>query len=433
MQTLRGLGVSLLAVVAAACSASSGPAGEAVGDTGGSGGTNSIPGTGGTTTIPGTGGSGGTGAVITGTGGSSGSSGDICGETSSKGMLVREPVDIIVVLDNSGSMAEEMGAAEANINVNFAQILADNFVDYRVILLSRHRVEDRTASEQASTSICVAAPLSGLAACPAPLPVLSERFYQYNKKVESHDSFDDILNWWDTEDRGDDKALAPNGWGPWLRPDAKKVFVEMTDDDEDMTADAFMDALTTLSPENFGTPDAPKFTFHSIVGVDEKANPTDAYLPDEPVQTTVCNGNGAVIENPGVNYQNLSIATGGLRFPLCQFPGYDAVFRRIAEDVIVTSSIDCSFPIPAPPAGTELQRDKIAVGYAPGDGSAPTEYLQASSCDLCEPDAFCIPDSQDTIQLCDQTCDAVQARLADDPLGSVNVLFKCETTIIPPH
>jgi len=426
MQTLRGFGVPILVLAAAACSASSGPVGEAVGENGGSSGTSSIPGSGGTSSIPG---SGGTGAIITaGNAGSGGSSGDTCGVTSAMGHLVKEPVDIIVILDNSGSMEEEMGAAEENINVNFAQILDTNSVDYRVILLSRHRDGPR-GSEEENTSICVSQPLSGLATCPGPDPVFSDRFFQYSDKVESHDSFDNILLWYDLVD-DDDDSLAPNGWGPWLRAGAKKVFVEMTDDNEDtMTAAAFTEALTAKSPENFGTPDEPNFTFHSIVGVDEKANPTEAYLPTEPVQMAVCNGNGAVIENPGVTYQDLSIATGGLRFPLCQFPGYDAVFRRIAEDVVVTSSIDCSFPIPAPPAGTELDLGKVAVSYKPGDGTDPVEFGQVLDPADCQENAFHISEDMTTIELCDEACSALQ----EDPFAMVDVLFKCESTIIPPR
>ena len=39
----------------------------------------------------------------------------------SRAMLVKEPIDIIVVLDNSGSMDEELDSVERNINVNFAR------------------------------------------------------------------------------------------------------------------------------------------------------------------------------------------------------------------------------------------------------------------------------------------------------------------------
>src|SRR5262245_17948500 len=135
MQTLHRAGLSVLAVLSTfACSASSGPAGRAVGEE--NGGSSSIPGSGGTTSTSGTGGAmptSGTGGAIP-TSGSGGSSGDVCAAVSVMGRLVKEPVDVIVILDNSGSMEDEMEAAERNINVNFAQILDTNSVDYRVIL-----------------------------------------------------------------------------------------------------------------------------------------------------------------------------------------------------------------------------------------------------------------------------------------------------------
>jgi len=108
----------------------------------------------------GTGGSnnGGTGLIIgTGGGGTSGTGGE-CARAEAMAELVTEPVDIILLLDNSGSMDDELDAVERNINVNFAQILTDSMVDYRVILISRHRKAARDANAEASTSICVEAP-----------------------------------------------------------------------------------------------------------------------------------------------------------------------------------------------------------------------------------------------------------------------------------
>src|SRR5690606_6338718 len=98
--------------------------------------------------------------------------------------IVRQPVDIILLLDNSGSMADELEAVEANINVNFASILASRDVDYHMILISRHRQEPRDESEEASTSICVSSPLSGLDSCDdAEQPAFTERFFQYSTKL----------------------------------------------------------------------------------------------------------------------------------------------------------------------------------------------------------------------------------------------------------
>jgi hypothetical protein len=436
MRTIRSSAAFILAVFALACSASSGPSGRAEGDDGESGGTGgnagnggTLPGTGGTVPLGGTG-TGGTAGVIPegGTAGNGGSSGETCGVTKATAQLVKAPVDIIVVLDNSGSMVEEMAAAETNIQNNFWRILDEGSIDFRMIMLSRHRNGPRTGKESApDTSICISQPLSGLAACPSSDPVFSERYFQYNLKVESEDSFDKILLWYDTPDDDGDDALAPNGWSEWLRPGAKKVFVEMTDDNEDMPAADFIAALTARSNEHFGTPENPTFAFHTIMGIKEKANPTEAYLPTEPVEMATCTENGADVVNAGPTYQELSIRTGGLRFPLCQFPGYDAVFSRIAEDVIVTSDIACDFAIPAPPAGSTLDLGKVAVSYHPGGMNAAVEFGQAAVPDDCQVNAFYI--ANERIYLCPEAC----SMLKEDPLATVDVLFKCESTIIPPR
>jgi hypothetical protein len=439
------LAVTTLTLVLAACSAgtgnenggdlSSGATGGSLTVTGGTGGT----GTGGSGAEPATGGTGiGVGGAIS-TGGTGGGMGGLgaaagaCQSAQADAMLVREPVDIIVVLDNSGSMAEEMGAAEENINVNFANILDAAQADYRVILLSRHRQGDRDAEEEYSTSICVSMPLSGLAACPSEAPVFSDRFFQWGDKIESWDALNWMIDAYDMPPEDDDAAdLAPNGYGEWLRPGAKKVFVVMTDDDEandedatPLTVPAFLAGLTAKDPAAFGTAEAPTFGFHSIIGVKEKADPTAAYDATEPLVTEVCTGNGADIEATGATYQELSILTDGLRFPLCQFPGYDAVFRAIAENVIVKSNIACEFDIPPPPAGTMLDLDKVAVRKT-AQGGAESQFLQAPTQADCQADAFYIDRTANQVHLCPEACETVRA----DPLAKVDVLFTCMSTLI---
>lgn len=430
----RRLPLSVLALTLAACSTGTAPTGPSV--SGGSGATSGSGGGSGAGASGGTGGSGavigsgGTGLVIDPTGGAGEDSGEggSCAVESADATLVKEPIDIIVILDNSGSMEDELEAVESNINVNFGSILTSSDIDYRLILLSRHRVEGREESESASTSICVSTPLSGIATCPAPQPVFSERFFQYSTKIESTDSFDVLLDTYEmpVDDSGREEKYdqAPLGWSAWLRPNVKKVILEMTDDDEDMPIDTFVSQLTTMAPEHFGTPDAPTFTFHSIIGVAEKAVPTDPYLPEEGMVSGICTGGGNVVENPGPAYQELSIRTGGLRFPLCQFTGFDVVFRRIAEDVVVKADIACDFAIPDPPAGTTLDLTKVAVNHVKGDGSGAVRFGQAATLDDCQAQAFYIAD--DRIVLCPEACTEIQ----NDAFSSVDVLFTCESTII---
>jgi hypothetical protein len=355
---------------------------------------------------------------------------DACVINTAQAEFVQQAVDIILMLDNSGSMADELQAVEENLNVNFASILAGSGVDYRVILLSRHRREGRDVEEEASTSVCVTTPLSALTDCTAaPEPVFSDRFFQYSTKLESTDSFDIMLDTYlppfDDEDQFDH---APNGWSEWLRPGAKKVFLELTDDNEDMSAAEMLRQLTSMAPQHFGSdPASPNFVFHSIIGIVEKNPPTEAYLPNEPIQMGVCTGNSNAVDNAGATYQELSRLTGGLRFPLCEFDAFDVVFRTIAQDVVLTSNIACDFAIPPPPQGLTLDLANVAIQYAPGDGSAAVQFGQAPTLDACQPNAFYV--ANDRLNLCPDACSNIRR----DPRANIAVLFTCESQIIVPR
>ena len=96
--------VLVVAMGALACSASSGPAGEAVGEGGGSGGIPSNGGTSGTgVTLGGTTGDGGTAGTIP-TSGMGGTAGNECGVQTFN--LERKPAEVLLVLDRSASMKD---------------------------------------------------------------------------------------------------------------------------------------------------------------------------------------------------------------------------------------------------------------------------------------------------------------------------------------
>src|SRR6185436_15807911 len=128
---MRLLGLSIVGLllsgsVPVACSAA-GPTN--LGSAGGNGGDSSTGG-----------GAGGSAAAGSNTGGTfvtpTGGTGDVneggaCAQAESQATLVKEPIDVIVVLDNSGSMDEELDSVERNINLNFAEILDASDVDYR--------------------------------------------------------------------------------------------------------------------------------------------------------------------------------------------------------------------------------------------------------------------------------------------------------------
>lgn len=245
-------------------------------------------------------------------------------------------VDVVMLVDNSGSMAAEARAFEAGLPA-FVERLVRGGVDHRVILISRHRQDDADASEEASTSVCIEAPVSGLEVCPGEEPALSERFFQYSVKIDASDSFERLLESLEEADRFE---LAPRGWAEWLRPGAQPVFVEISDADSDMPVDELLAGLAAASPELVPASGAPAFVFHSIVGLLEKGDGVDRYGPEEPLEPRVCSGAGSGADNAGERYQELSRLTGGLRLPICPAAALEERLLTLAADIASRGACD---------------------------------------------------------------------------------------------
>lgn len=348
----------------------------------------------------------------------SGNVGDVAGDAACAPQTaalerLAQPVDIIVAVDNSGSMEDAARAVEANLNGNFAAILDENQVDYRLILVSQHR---EAAAQDAA--LCILGPLSALAECPSDAPGPSDRFLQYSTEVGS-DSFEVLLESL-TGEREDDFELAPSGWSEWLRPEAAKVFVGITDDDEDTTALEFAAALTSVAPEQFG-PDLVQlgFVWHSIVGLAERAGSLDPYVPADPIEDEECEGD---VSNAGTTYQELSRLTGGLRFPVCAVESYGVMFERIASDLVRSSP--CDFALPPPPGGTP-EPAQLALAYRPSSGGEARLFERVQEPSACTADGFLVDASG--VHLCDRACEEVSA----DAQGSVEAVFTCQSTPLP--
>ncbi len=336
-----------------------------------------------------------------------------CASVKAEATLEKGPVDIIFVIDNSGSMTDEIQAVQQNINKNFADIIGKSGLDYRVIMVTSH---GDYASRQ---SVCISAPLSGNPTCTPvpPRPINTARFFHYSIEIESTDSFTRLLNSYNGNEK-DQFGLAPAGWSSWLRPDAFKVFIAITDDNSDTTETVFESQLLAKTPKMFGTVAKPNFVWHSIVGLKENSPPSKAWGPGDPLQTQKCsNGGGAV--NNGQIYQKLSIATGGLRFPICEHSSFDAVFNNVAMGVIAGAKVACDFPLPMAPPPEKLDPDSVILEYTPMGTGAVQTFRQVKGAAQCAADAFYV--QGDRIYICPMACDLIQG----DTKAKVDVSFDC--------
>jgi hypothetical protein len=333
-------------------------------------------------------------------------------------------VDIIFAIDNSGSMSEEIAAIRENINRNFAALVQDSGVDFRVILLSLHGT--------GGTTICIEPPLAGAPCTEGLYATNSDSFFHYNVEVASLDAFCLLLY---TFDHPDPEERAPRGWQEWLRPSAEKVFVLFTDDsaaclyragpdrvefgraDADPYADAllFHETLLALSPEQFGTPANARYRFFSIVGLGAQDPPTEPWFPGQSLNPATCES----APSAGLAYQALSVITDALRYPVCEGKGFDAVFRVLARNVIEASKLACVFELPAAPEDQAIDPRSIRIQYANADGEPPRLLEQIADETTCSARSFYIRDGR--IELCPEACLTVQA----DPSTEIDVLYGC--------
>jgi hypothetical protein len=361
-----------------------------------------------------------------GTGGNGGSCIDVAIESTS---LLR-PVDVIFVIDNSGSMGEEIAAVENNINQNFAQIMAASALNYNVIMVTQHGTS--------SLHVCVGQPLSNNTDCSLPPGQVANQFAHYSVNVQSHDSLCKLLNTvYGTESDG--FAQYPGGWINLLRQEAIKTFVAITDDGISCTWNGtnFNDGnnvtqgqqvavdwdqeILGAAPFQFGTVAARNYQFYSIVGLAPKnpANPLEPWNEFDPVTTNECTP-GAV--DPGTGYQWLSKGTGVLRYPVCNANGYDAIFNNIAAGVVEGAALPCEVQLPSDVE--DLNYETLVVTYTPGGGGSPEDWTQVSGLAACgvADNAFYVDSMTNILSLCPDACDRVEA---DTGEANLDVTAQC--------
>jgi hypothetical protein len=403
---------------------------------------------------------------------------EMCAQSNAMADLRKKPVDILFIIDNSSSMASEIQSVQASVNDNFAKIIGGSGIDYRVIMLADFG--HYGAPNDDVHSICVTGDLNPLQSCPtsqsdplyAQKPKLNDpRFFHYDPDGSAHDKSSSVgsknslcraLEWYG---KPDPFMLTSQGYKQWLRKDALKVFVEVTDDRADCSLDLngdgtvdyrfddsqhdpqnandtlgeyqaklFDKALRALSEEQFGSDSARKYVWHSIVGLPSKPAPmqNEPYTASEPIQAAKCSS----AEAPGRAYEALSRMTDGLRFPICaadaavgtgELDGFDAIFRRIAQGVVEGSKVACDFAVPQPPMGAALDRKTVEVVYTPSTGDKkPVSFREVADKAGCGTQSSDFYFNGDRIELCASACTRVQS----DSMAAVGVRFGCS---LPPR
>lgn len=298
----------------------------------------------------------------------------------------RRAVDIIISIDQSGSMSEEIDSLKRNVN-NLPKLLEESNLDYRVVMIAE--------VGKGKYGICVPPPLGG-PDCSANGDV----FRPVDHVVQSYDSLNVILSTLR-------HPVAKLAWHDFLRPGVLKVFIPITDDEStEMRGSDFDPELLRRGAPLFGTPTSKNYVFFPVIGVND--------YPD----TTSC----AASDGPGREYQYLANLTGGRWFSVCR-PSLAPVLDEIGK--AARDAVSCEVAVPDPPPGADLDFSRINVRITPPDGEPvlvpqdPTKACGAGA------EGWQFSEDKKKILLCGSAC-----TLAKSSAGTkFTVGFGCNTEV----
>lgn len=302
-----------------------------------------------------------------------------CAGTEVTADFVQLPTDIIWVVDQSGSMNQETAYVQAKINDFVSQISASN-IDYRVIMV---------ATPTGTNAICVPGPLGG-ASCGN-----NTQFRLVNVRIGSTN--------------GPSLAISNYSlYSDFLRPNATKHFVFVTDDNSAMSAANFTNGVNALQPSGM-------FTGFKVHGIYAYGGTTSAG----------CTGPFGTGAATGTVYTTLVTQTGGARGVICQ-DDWAQVFQDITAAVVSGSQVACELAVPAPMQGETIDPAKVNVKYQSGSSSETLGQVQTVN-DCSASGGWYYDDNAapTKITLCPTTCSSVQS----DPDANLKIELGCSTQL----
>jgi hypothetical protein len=306
-----------------------------------------------------------------------------------------QPADILVFIDSSPSMLDEIQFVRQNLN-DFADQITESGVDTRVILISEPLEDDVPEDmQEEATGICIAAPLgSGLCPDDTRLP----NYVHIPEALASSNSLDMVMK------------TRPQ-WIEHVRSDALRALLIVSDadalypqsiifgdpplwEDIDFMSGRFFDDFTSVNREV-------SWTMNGVYAFSE------------------C----AYADGVGQVYAKLVERTGGVAGDLCE-QDFQPVFDRLADNVVQQAvTLACEWELPDPVAGQTFSTELVQVTRASAGGISQ-DFHQVPSLAECEAGAWTFDDPSDPARIlaCPQTCDSI----GGDRDGKIDVVFGCE-------
>ncbi len=352
-----------------------------------------------------------------------------CATTVAEAPTYQLPVDIIWAVDNSASMKPAIDQLTLGLN-DFANLVASSTIDFRVIMLAlRSKTNPVTLPTGTRYAVCIPPPLAGDDNCGN-----GQRFFQSSIDIKSTQPLEQFLGTLDQTKgyaEGEDRGGEP--WAQWLRAEATKSIVVVTDDNSRLSASYFETFPGGTNPNN-STYELPPgvlhpsrsgvfdgYRFHGLYGWGDDLNPgAKCTYPG-----------GTEPPSSGPTYTELVQKTGGVRAKICDgASAWTPFFEAVAQAVIATSKIDCEFEIPPPEQGP-INPGAVNVRIV-GEGDDETRVYKVDGEQDCDADGgWYYDDEMDPkrVILCPASCDLAQSLVGVGKTGRIEVAYGCPTEV----
>lgn len=295
-----------------------------------------------------------------------------CGEIEKTAEVEGGPVDIILVLDSSLSMAQGICNVSTNLTA-FAASVGDNT---HVVALY-----DMGILGVAAFGACGSAdPLAD-----TPLAKDPKRYQHVVAAVDSSDGLTVVVNNFDK-------------YKGFLRANAATHVIMLSDDNASfpfLLADGFKSQMESKLGH--------KFYYHAIVN------------DGSCVQ---------VLGGVGTEHINLAKATGGKTLKICS-TDFAQLFKELEAAVVATVPLPCDFEIPVPPQGQEVDVENgVRVLFTP-PGSSRAEFPRATDNAQCGDELGWFANAEQTrIEFCPTACELVKDG------GALSIGFGCGAILL---
>jgi len=308
-------------------------------------------------------------------------------------------VDIVWVVDASGSMQDEQMKIGANLT-QFAEQISMASIDVHIVMMTT------SAAIPVVCPVVSSDPLSG-----TPL-AMDPRYRFLDSRVDSQNALDVAIQSFPM-------------YSNFLRPDAVTHFVIVSDDESNYkgqqspaqrAATFHTDMMALLKKD---------FVSHTISSAGPTAcgDPNCMPDPNAGICFFVMLGCGAAA--PGATYYALAEMTKGLTASICE-SDWKPIFAPLTAAVIESAPLPCNYRIPPAPVGQTLDVTKVNVKWTPPSLSEET-FGRAAGQGACADKAgwyYDDPAKPNEVLLCPTACEQTKVG------GTVNISFGCETILL---